>query len=147
MIVLTLRRERDDVPLWPRPWTRIQLAHAFNVPDCNVVTVALRSCYTRAFDDGPRNFESWSSDVDDTSACTHPLLTTTPHQRKDVSALDRFDVHHCPTWRVFSAQNTAVDMMWKFGEESAISDVVLISRPCSKLLGPSPIDITLLYRV
>ncbi|GFV08621.1 hypothetical protein TNCV_3868951 [Trichonephila clavipes] len=22
-----------------------------------------------------------------------PLLTTTPHQRKDVSALDRFDVH------------------------------------------------------
>ncbi|GFY14721.1 RNase H domain-containing protein [Trichonephila clavipes] len=23
-----------------------------------------------------------------------PLLTTTPHQRKDVSALDRFNVHH-----------------------------------------------------
>ncbi|GFX04927.1 uncharacterized protein TNCV_2249101 [Trichonephila clavipes] len=26
-----------------------------------------------------------------------PLLTTTPHQRKDVSALDRFNVHRCPT--------------------------------------------------
>ncbi|GFU94489.1 uncharacterized protein TNCV_2644751 [Trichonephila clavipes] len=31
-----------------------------------------------------------------------PLLTTTPHQRKDVSALDRFNVHRCPTQRVFS---------------------------------------------
>ncbi|GFV79535.1 uncharacterized protein TNCV_279881 [Trichonephila clavipes] len=31
-----------------------------------------------------------------------PLLTTTPHQREDVSALDRFNVHHCPTRQVFS---------------------------------------------
>ncbi|GFV77504.1 uncharacterized protein TNCV_1070331 [Trichonephila clavipes] len=31
-----------------------------------------------------------------------PLLTTTPRQRKDISALDRFNVHHCPTRRVFS---------------------------------------------
>ncbi|GFY16117.1 uncharacterized protein TNCV_3531201 [Trichonephila clavipes] len=31
-----------------------------------------------------------------------PLLTTTPHQRKDVSALDRFNVHRCPTRWVFS---------------------------------------------
>ncbi|GFS90903.1 uncharacterized protein TNCV_3027541 [Trichonephila clavipes] len=31
-----------------------------------------------------------------------PLLTTTPHQREDVSALDRFNVHRCPTQRVFS---------------------------------------------
>ncbi|GFX61950.1 uncharacterized protein TNCV_3777601 [Trichonephila clavipes] len=30
-----------------------------------------------------------------------PLLTTTPHQREDVSALDRFSVHRCPTLRVF----------------------------------------------
>ncbi|GFY25063.1 transposable element Tcb1 transposase [Trichonephila clavipes] len=30
-----------------------------------------------------------------------PLLTTTPHQREDVSALDRFKVHHCHTWWVF----------------------------------------------
>ncbi|GFX85058.1 uncharacterized protein TNCV_4998871 [Trichonephila clavipes] len=32
-----------------------------------------------------------------------PLLTTTPHQRKDVSALDRFNVHRCPTrsWIAF----------------------------------------------
>ncbi|GFT24498.1 uncharacterized protein TNCV_3253111 [Trichonephila clavipes] len=56
--------------------------------------------YTRAFGDGPRNFEPWSSDVDDTLA--PPLLTTTPHQREDVSALDRFNVHRCPTRRVFS---------------------------------------------
>ncbi|GFT63382.1 uncharacterized protein TNCV_3696371 [Trichonephila clavipes] len=31
-----------------------------------------------------------------------PLPTTTPHQREDVSALDRFNVHLCPTRRVFS---------------------------------------------
>ncbi|GFW57988.1 uncharacterized protein TNCV_2741341 [Trichonephila clavipes] len=31
-----------------------------------------------------------------------PLLTTSPHQREDVSALDRFQVHRCPTLRVFS---------------------------------------------
>ncbi|GFT18677.1 uncharacterized protein TNCV_2276841 [Trichonephila clavipes] len=31
-----------------------------------------------------------------------PLLTTTPHQRKDVSALNRFNVHRCPRRRVFS---------------------------------------------
>ncbi|GFV81340.1 uncharacterized protein TNCV_4773661 [Trichonephila clavipes] len=31
-----------------------------------------------------------------------PLLTTTPHQREDLSALDRFNVHRCPTRRVFS---------------------------------------------
>ncbi|GFW47018.1 uncharacterized protein TNCV_3486301 [Trichonephila clavipes] len=31
-----------------------------------------------------------------------PLLTTTPHQREDVSALDRFNLHRCPTRRVFS---------------------------------------------
>ncbi|GFT39403.1 uncharacterized protein TNCV_2423031 [Trichonephila clavipes] len=37
-----------------------------------------------------------------TPELTPPLLTTTPHQRENVSALDRFSVHHCPTWRVFS---------------------------------------------
>ncbi|GFY16386.1 uncharacterized protein TNCV_2350291 [Trichonephila clavipes] len=31
-----------------------------------------------------------------------PLLTITPHQREDVSALDRFNVHRCPTRRVLS---------------------------------------------
>ncbi|GFV75619.1 transposable element Tcb2 transposase [Trichonephila clavipes] len=31
-----------------------------------------------------------------------PLLTTPPYQREDVSALDRFNVHRCPTRRVFS---------------------------------------------
>ncbi|GFU24110.1 uncharacterized protein TNCV_2007051 [Trichonephila clavipes] len=31
-----------------------------------------------------------------------PLLTTTPHQRENVSALDRFNMHRCPTRWVFS---------------------------------------------
>ncbi|GFV06391.1 uncharacterized protein TNCV_2947141 [Trichonephila clavipes] len=38
-----------------------------------------------------------------------PLLTTTPHQREDVSALDRFNVHRYPTRRVFSG--TGIELM------------------------------------
>ncbi|GFU68073.1 uncharacterized protein TNCV_2824161 [Trichonephila clavipes] len=37
------------------------------------------------------------------------LLTTTPHQREDVSALDRFNVHGCPTRRFFS--RTGLELM------------------------------------
>ncbi|GFU94359.1 uncharacterized protein TNCV_1731561 [Trichonephila clavipes] len=37
-----------------------------------------------------------------TSELAPPLLTTPPHQREDVSALHRFNVHRCPTRRVFS---------------------------------------------
>ncbi|GFW29708.1 uncharacterized protein TNCV_3935751 [Trichonephila clavipes] len=40
-----------------------------------------------------------------------PLLTTTPHQREDVSTLDRFSVHRCPTWRVFSG--TGLELVTK----------------------------------
>ncbi|GFW79123.1 uncharacterized protein TNCV_3631541 [Trichonephila clavipes] len=38
-----------------------------------------------------------------------PLLATTPHQREDVSALDRFNVHCCPARRVFSG--TGLELM------------------------------------
>ncbi|GFV59921.1 uncharacterized protein TNCV_3960361 [Trichonephila clavipes] len=38
-----------------------------------------------------------------------PLLTTTPHQRENVSALDRFNVHLCSTRRVFSG--TGLELM------------------------------------
>ncbi|GFW55856.1 uncharacterized protein TNCV_122401 [Trichonephila clavipes] len=31
-----------------------------------------------------------------------PLPTTTPHQREDISVLDRFNVHRSPKRRVFS---------------------------------------------
>ncbi|GFV09587.1 uncharacterized protein TNCV_3159841 [Trichonephila clavipes] len=37
------------------------------------------------------------------------FLTTTPHQREDVSALDRFSVHRSPTRRVFSG--TGLDLV------------------------------------
>ncbi|GFX69076.1 uncharacterized protein TNCV_4945761 [Trichonephila clavipes] len=39
------------------------------------------------------------------------LLTTTPHQQEDVSALDRFSVHRCPPWRVFSG--TGLELVTK----------------------------------
>ncbi|GFY33203.1 hypothetical protein TNCV_1240541 [Trichonephila clavipes] len=64
--------------------------------------------YTRAFGDGPRHFEPWSSDVDE-PVLASPLLTTTPHQREDVSAFDRFHVHRCPIRRVFSG--TGLELM------------------------------------
>ncbi|GFX67896.1 hypothetical protein TNCV_1973981 [Trichonephila clavipes] len=35
-------------------------------PVMKTKTCDLRGSYTRAFGDGPRNFEPWSSDVDDT---------------------------------------------------------------------------------
>ncbi|GFX12915.1 uncharacterized protein TNCV_3659111 [Trichonephila clavipes] len=38
-----------------------------------------------------------------------PLLITTPHQWEDVRALDRFDVHRSPTWRVLSG--TGLELM------------------------------------
>ncbi|GFX08577.1 uncharacterized protein TNCV_4170761 [Trichonephila clavipes] len=38
-----------------------------------------------------------------------PLLTTTPHQREDVSTLDRFSVHRCTTRRVSSG--TGLELM------------------------------------
>ncbi|GFX15992.1 integrase catalytic domain-containing protein [Trichonephila clavipes] len=38
-----------------------------------------------------------------------PLLTTPPHQREDVSALDRLNAHRCPTRRVFSG--TGLELM------------------------------------
>ncbi|GFT31459.1 uncharacterized protein TNCV_608781 [Trichonephila clavipes] len=41
--------------------------------------------------------ETWT-----TPELAPPLLTTTPHQREDVLALDRFNVHRCPSRRVFS---------------------------------------------
>ncbi|GFU74630.1 uncharacterized protein TNCV_4629011, partial [Trichonephila clavipes] len=37
-----------------------------------------------------------------TSELAPPLLTASPHQREDVSALDRFNLHRCPTRRVCS---------------------------------------------
>ncbi|GFW81521.1 hypothetical protein TNCV_2881991 [Trichonephila clavipes] len=70
----------------------------------------LQVSYTRAFDDGPRNFELWSSDVDDTCAGTpSPNYHTTP--TGDVSALDRFSVHRCLTRRVFSG--TGLELVTK----------------------------------
>ncbi|GFV43140.1 uncharacterized protein TNCV_2420431 [Trichonephila clavipes] len=40
-----------------------------------------------------------------------PLLTTTHHQREDISALDRFSVHRCPTRWVFSG--TGLELVTK----------------------------------
>ncbi|GFU44711.1 hypothetical protein TNCV_1612951 [Trichonephila clavipes] len=86
-------------PAFSSPLSLVPPFRAFSpsLPDLLSISSLVRpvASYTRAFGDGPRNFEPWSSDVDDTLSW-HPLsLTTTPHQREDVSALDRFNVHRC----------------------------------------------------
>ncbi|GFU68901.1 hypothetical protein TNCV_4882281 [Trichonephila clavipes] len=58
--------------------------------------------YTRALGDGPRNFEPWSNDEDDTCAGTpSPSYHTTATGRRLSS--DRFNVHRSPIRWVFSA--------------------------------------------
>ncbi|GFT53112.1 hypothetical protein TNCV_4232441 [Trichonephila clavipes] len=69
--------------------------------------------YTRAFGDGTRNFEPWSSDD------RLLLLSITPQKGEDVSALDRFNVHRSSTRQAFSGTGTA----------TAGSDVVQSGRP------------------
>ncbi|GFW98976.1 hypothetical protein TNCV_1781951 [Trichonephila clavipes] len=46
-----------------RLYSRIGFFYLLSI---QVAAVAYWSSYTRAFGDGPRNFEPWSSDVDDT---------------------------------------------------------------------------------
>ncbi|GFU47217.1 hypothetical protein TNCV_3000241 [Trichonephila clavipes] len=60
--------------------------------------ITMTMSYTRAFSDGPRDFGQMTRA---TPELAPPLLTTTPHQREDISALHRFNVHRCPTQRVF----------------------------------------------
>ncbi|GFV93684.1 hypothetical protein TNCV_365851 [Trichonephila clavipes] len=64
--------------------------------------------YTRAFGDGSRNFEPWSSDVDDTYADPpSPNYHTTPKGER-FSSRQR-NVHRYPTRRVFSG--TGLELM------------------------------------
>ncbi|GFT83568.1 uncharacterized protein TNCV_4866301 [Trichonephila clavipes] len=49
-----------------------------------------------------------------------PLLTTKPHQREDISALNRFSVHRYPTRRVFS------DWYWARTRDKASHDPIPI---------------------
>ncbi|GFS54612.1 hypothetical protein TNCV_2749131 [Trichonephila clavipes] len=52
LVILDGRRPSQDLPLGQ------DIVTGDEVPQ--------HQCYTRAFGDGPRNFEPWSSDVDDT---------------------------------------------------------------------------------
>ncbi|GFV16673.1 uncharacterized protein TNCV_4418601 [Trichonephila clavipes] len=69
-----------------------------------------------------------------------PLLTTTPHQREDVSALDRFNVHRCPTRWIFSGTGTTSKYLLPNPQQKAASTGVSEEqREC--LIGrcPSPV--------
>ncbi|PRD31886.1 UNVERIFIED_CONTAM: hypothetical protein NCL1_22128 [Trichonephila clavipes] len=70
-----------------------------------------------------------------------PLLTTTPHQREDVSALDRFNVHRCPTRRVFSG--TGIELVTRqatirYLYHSATAATVQVTRTTLELAPFSP---------
>ncbi|GFT64019.1 transposable element Tcb2 transposase [Trichonephila clavipes] len=82
---------------------------------------------------------------------TH-LLTTTPHQREDVSALDRSNVHRCPTWRVLqpTASSAAIQAqvapslgplcLLESYEDTLLKDSLGSRRPLHALPVTPPID-------
>ncbi|GFW30351.1 hypothetical protein TNCV_3851221 [Trichonephila clavipes] len=52
----------------------------------------------KAFGHTPRHFEPWSNDELPPAS----ILTIIPRQQEDAGALDIFNGHRSPTWRVFS---------------------------------------------
>ncbi|GFX00411.1 transposable element Tcb1 transposase [Trichonephila clavipes] len=62
-----------------------------------------------------------------------PLLTATPHQREEVSALDRFNVHRCPTRRVFSG--TGLEPVTKQATVRYLYHSATAATPCSATRG------------
>ncbi|GFS76387.1 uncharacterized protein TNCV_1620291 [Trichonephila clavipes] len=58
-----------------------------------------------------------------------PLLTSTPHQREDVLALDRFNVHRSFTWRVFSG--TRVELRTRQHESITLTTRLPQSQFCT----------------
>ncbi|GFV17186.1 hypothetical protein TNCV_336741 [Trichonephila clavipes] len=69
--------------------------------------------YTRAFGDGPCNFEPWSRVTWTTPELAPPLLTTTPHQRRGggFSSRQICNVHRCPARWVFCG--TGIELVTK----------------------------------
>ncbi|GFU50477.1 uncharacterized protein TNCV_4456121 [Trichonephila clavipes] len=70
-----------------------------------------------------------------------PLLTTTPHQQDDVSALDRFNVHRCPTRRVFSGtglelvtRQATIRYIYHSATAATYSGPYTVLRKCSDVL-------------
>ncbi|GFW54645.1 hypothetical protein TNCV_5110191 [Trichonephila clavipes] len=59
------------------PFINNEIVKMDGVPTSSVNEDKLTAHCTRAFDDGPRNFEPWSNDEDDTGPST-PSPTTTP---------------------------------------------------------------------
>ncbi|GFW75745.1 uncharacterized protein TNCV_4429281 [Trichonephila clavipes] len=69
-----------------------------------------------------------------------PLLTITPQQREDISALDRFNVHRCPTRRVFSG--TGLELVTRqatvrYLYHSAATGMTPSAAWCDKRITPS----------
>ncbi|GFV66570.1 hypothetical protein TNCV_3894611 [Trichonephila clavipes] len=72
---LWIKRYRAPVPVYPLERVPRALEGLELLSDINVALFS----YTWAFGDGPRNFEPWSSDVDDTRDGTpSPTYHTTP---------------------------------------------------------------------
>ncbi|GFV62990.1 uncharacterized protein TNCV_3177831 [Trichonephila clavipes] len=55
-----------------------------------------------------------------------PLLTTTPHQREDISALGRFNVHRCPTRRVFSGTGLELVTLIHANQVALVTTTILV---------------------
>ncbi|GFX19685.1 hypothetical protein TNCV_2075931 [Trichonephila clavipes] len=68
------------------------------------LTSATSVIYSRAFGDGPRHFEPWSSDETTPELVSSPLLTTTPTFELSTD----FYVIPSPTWRVISSTSVVL---------------------------------------
>ncbi|GFX12964.1 uncharacterized protein TNCV_3659601 [Trichonephila clavipes] len=104
-----LRNEKDlqDNTDQIRPWCifdmqcRRRISSSFT-SQCPIATVYMKTRTTRGLLATDHVILNHGQVTWTTPELAPPLLTTTPHQREDVSALDRFSVHRCPTRRVFS---------------------------------------------
>ncbi|GFW89422.1 uncharacterized protein TNCV_3967121 [Trichonephila clavipes] len=79
----------------------MRLIYGLEEGNARAAEIVDRESYTRAFGNDHvilnHGQVMWT-----TPELAPPLLTPTPHQREDVSALDRFNVHRWLTRRVFS---------------------------------------------
>ncbi|GFU67963.1 uncharacterized protein TNCV_2823061 [Trichonephila clavipes] len=100
MTAFTRRIKRLDIN-GNRLFTKLKIRKYINTSFELTFKPPSKDSYTRAFGDGPRNFETMVKRRRRHLRWHPSLLTTTPQQRKDASALDRFNVHRYPTRRVF----------------------------------------------
>ncbi|GFV29346.1 hypothetical protein TNCV_437651 [Trichonephila clavipes] len=82
--------------------------HGGNLNSSRAASPRVRLVYSRTFGDGPRNFESWTSDKNDTGAgFSSPSFHTTSTGGR--MSINRCNVHRSSAWRVYNG--TMLELM------------------------------------